>query len=85
MTNLAGQTIKDYELLERIGDGEVAEVYRAYQSTLGREVAMKVIRPVYANRPEFIRLFECPRNSILLLPFYSHQLFRYQSNNLFPT
>jgi serine/threonine protein kinase/WD40 repeat protein len=58
MTNLAGQTIKGYELLERIGAGGFGAVYRAYQSTIGREVAVKVILPGYANHPEFIRRFE---------------------------
>lgn len=58
MANLIGQTIKGYELLERIGAGGFGAVYRSYQSTLGREVAVKVILPGFANRPEFIRRFE---------------------------
>ncbi len=33
-------------------------VYRAYQSAIGREVAVKVILPQYANNPDFIRRFE---------------------------
>ncbi len=52
------QTIQGYELLERIGSGGFGAVYRAYQSTLGREVAIKVVLPAYANHPEFIRHFE---------------------------
>jgi WD40 repeat protein/serine/threonine protein kinase len=51
-------TIQGYELLERIGSGGFGAVYRAYQSTLGREVAVKIILPNYANHPEFIRHFE---------------------------
>lgn len=58
MANLAGQAIKGYELMERIGAGGFGAVYRAYQSTLGREVAVKVILPGYANNPDFIRRFE---------------------------
>jgi WD40 repeat protein/serine/threonine protein kinase len=58
MKNLAGQTIKGYELLERIGSGGFGAVYRAYQSTIGREVAVKIILPGYANQPDFIRRFE---------------------------
>ncbi len=58
MKNLAGQTIKGYELLERIGTGGFGAVYRAYQSTMGREVAVKIILPGYANQPDFIRRFE---------------------------
>lgn len=52
------QTIQGYELLERVGSGGFGAVYRAYQSTLSREVAVKVILPTRANHPEFIRLFE---------------------------
>jgi WD40 repeat protein/DNA-binding CsgD family transcriptional regulator len=58
MENLTGQTIKGYDLLERIGSGGFGAVYRAYQSTIGREVAVKIILPGYANQPEFIRRFE---------------------------
>jgi WD40 repeat protein/DNA-binding CsgD family transcriptional regulator len=50
--------IQGYELLERIGSGGFGAVYRARQSTIGREVAIKVILPAYANHPEFIRRFE---------------------------
>lgn len=51
-------TIQGYELLERVGAGGFGAVYRAYQSTIGREVAVKVILPPYANQPSFIRRFE---------------------------
>ena len=58
MENLSGQMVQGYDLLERIGAGGFGAVYPAYQSTVGREVAVKVILPVYANKREFIRRFE---------------------------
>src|SRR5262245_2952504 len=58
MENLSGTEIKGYELLERIGAGGFGAVYRANQSTVGREVAVKVILPHFANQPDFIRRFE---------------------------
>lgn len=58
MDVLSGQNIKGYDLLERIGSGSFGTVYRAYQSTLGRQVAVKIILPGFANRPGFIRRFE---------------------------
>ncbi len=58
MTFEIGETLKGYRILERIGSGGFGAVYRAYQTTLGREVAIKVILPGLANRPEFIRRFE---------------------------
>ncbi len=57
-TNLSGQTIKGYELRELIGHGGFGAVYRAYQASVDREVALKLILPEHANDPEFIRRFE---------------------------
>ncbi|MCB9453078.1 MAG: protein kinase [Anaerolineaceae bacterium] len=54
----AGIHIKGYELRERIGAGGFGAVFRAYQSTVGREVAVKVILASLTNQPEFIRRFE---------------------------
>ncbi|NJN44054.1 MAG: serine/threonine protein kinase [Anaerolineae bacterium] len=58
MNDLTGQLIKDYELQERIGTGGFGAVYRARQTTVGRDVAIKIILPVFANNPDFIRRFE---------------------------
>src|SRR5262245_17198074 len=58
MELLSGSIIKGYELRERIGVGGFGAVYRAFQSTVGREVAIKIILPGYANQPEFVRRFE---------------------------
>ena len=58
MTYKIGERIKGYEIADRIGSGGFGAVYRAYQTTLGREVAIKIILPGLANQPEFIRRFE---------------------------
>ncbi len=58
MEDLSGRVIKTYELQERIGIGGFGVVYRAYQKLIGREVAIKIILPEYANKPDFIRRFE---------------------------
>ncbi|MEA2009590.1 MAG: BTAD domain-containing putative transcriptional regulator, partial [Actinomycetota bacterium] len=47
-----------YELREEVGSGAFGVVHRAYQPSVGREVAVKIIRPEYANDPQFIRRFE---------------------------
>lgn len=47
-----------YEITAPIEEGGMAQVYRARHSTLGREVAIKVIRPDKSNSEEFIRRFE---------------------------
>ena len=67
MENLTGQSLKGYELLDRIGSGGFGVVYRAYQSTIGREVAVKIILPRFANHPDFIRRFEAEAQLIARL------------------
>ncbi len=54
----AGLSVRGYELREKIGEGAFGVAYRAYQPAVGREVAIKVIKPELANDPEFIRRFE---------------------------
>ncbi len=44
MQNLTGQTIDRYHILEQIGEGGMAVVYKAYDTRLEREVAIKIIR-----------------------------------------
>ena len=55
---LAGKSVKSYEVEDLLGQGGYGVVYRARQSAVMREVAIKVILPKYANSPEFIRRFE---------------------------
>jgi WD40 repeat protein/serine/threonine protein kinase len=50
--------VKGYQFDERLGQGAFGVVYRATQLSVGREVAIKAIRPVHANRRDFIQRFE---------------------------
>ncbi len=58
ISNLAGQTIKGYELEKLVGQGGFGAVYKAKQPAIKREVAIKVILPEFINDPDFIRRFE---------------------------
>jgi serine/threonine protein kinase/DNA-binding SARP family transcriptional activator/WD40 repeat protein len=53
-----GRSVRGYELREEVGGGDFGIVYRAYQPSVGREVAIKVIRPELVNQPSFVRRFE---------------------------
>lgn len=46
-----------YELQEQIGGGGMAVVYRAVDTLLNRQVAVKMLRPQYAGDEEFVRRF----------------------------
>jgi DNA-binding SARP family transcriptional activator/WD40 repeat protein len=53
-----GRSVRGYELREQVGGGDFGVVYRAYQPSVGREVAIKVIRPELVNQAPFVRGFE---------------------------
>jgi serine/threonine-protein kinase len=51
------RTIDRYRLLEEVGSGGMAVVYRALDTVLGREVAVKVMHPHLAGREESRKRF----------------------------
>src|SRR3990172_12411035 len=46
-----------YRLVELLGQGGMATIYRARDAQLERDVAVKVLRPEYGNDPDFIARF----------------------------
>lgn len=58
LKTFVGRTIRGYEIGDRIGSGGYGEVYRATQLSIGRDVAIKVILPQYADDPKFTADFE---------------------------
>lgn len=46
-----------YRIVEKIGDGGTAFVYRGLDSLLNRSVTVKVLRPEYASDQDFVRRF----------------------------
>jgi eukaryotic-like serine/threonine-protein kinase len=49
----AGTRLGPYEVLSLIGAGGMGEVYRARDTRLDRQVAVKILAPELANDPEF--------------------------------
>jgi serine/threonine protein kinase len=58
MSNLLGSTLGPYRILEQIGLGGMATVYKAYQPGMDRLVALKVLPQHYARDPRFVKRFE---------------------------
>src|SRR6476619_4492553 len=58
MTLSAGARLGPYEIAEMIGRGGMGEVYRARDSRLGRDVAIKVLPAPFATDPDRLRRFE---------------------------
>jgi len=58
MDNLIGQTLGQYKIIEKIGQGGMAWVFKAYQPGLDRFVAVKVLSPKLALEPGFTERFQ---------------------------
>src|SRR5574342_20443 len=52
------QKLGSYELLEEIGKGGMATVYRAHQASIKRDVAIKLIRKGIADTPDAVQRFQ---------------------------
>ncbi|MEP7286527.1 MAG: protein kinase [Chloroflexota bacterium] len=58
MTDFVGRTLGPYRLETLLGKGGMATVYRAFQTSVKRYVAIKVMAPEIANQSGFIERFE---------------------------
>src|SRR5580700_7581839 len=54
----SGTKLGPYEIVSPLGEGGMGEVYRARDSRLGREVAIKVLPKSFSQDPERLRRFE---------------------------
>ena len=58
MTKLSsGSNLGPFRILHQIGEGGMARVYKAYQPSVERYVALKVLPSHYADDPQFIERF----------------------------
>ncbi len=56
--NNAKVNIPGYRIIRKIGEGGMSVVYLAYQESLKREVALKVMRPIITDEENVVRRFE---------------------------
>lgn len=53
-----GTTIGPYRIMEQLGQGGMATVYKAYHASLDRYVAIKVLHPAFKEDQNFLSRFE---------------------------
>jgi serine/threonine protein kinase len=68
---LAGQwddlLIGSYQILDRLGEGGVSEVFKAWDTLRGRLVALKVLRQHLAGHSELVHQLQCELHAITRL------------------
>jgi hypothetical protein len=78
MEQLIGQTLGQYRIIEQLGQGGMATVYKAYQPSLDRYVAVKILPPYFAHEPGFAERFTREARAVAklnhpnILPIYDY-------------
>ena len=73
MDNLIGKKLDGrYEILQLIGVGGMANVYKARDVIDERLVAVKILREEYASNEEFVRRFKNESKAIAAPVSYTH-------------
>ncbi len=67
MALTSGTKLGPYEVLSPLGAGGMGEVYRAKDTRLGREVALKILPELFASEPERLRRFEQEARAVAAL------------------
>ncbi len=80
MKDLTGTRIGQYEIVERLGGGGMAVVYRSVQQPLGREVALKALSSELFQDDGFVKRFETEAKTLAkldhpnILPIYDFEV-----------
>src|SRR5262249_21640653 len=62
--DLSGTVIDDYRVLRKLGQGGMGQVYLAEQVSLQRHVALKILRPDLAARPDALARFKLEATAV---------------------
>ena len=57
-SNLEGMTLGKYRIMEALGRGGMAQVYKAYHPQLNRYMAVKILRADLVENEEFLSRFQ---------------------------
>ena len=64
---IVGQTIGPYSIIAKIGEGGMGEVYRARDTKLDRDVAIKVLPDLFAHDSDRLARFEREAKAVAAL------------------
>ena len=64
---IAGESLGPYELLAKLGEGGMGEVWEALDPGLGRRVAIKILPSQYSRDPDRLRRFEQEARAVGML------------------
>ncbi|MBW8010007.1 MAG: protein kinase [Chloroflexi bacterium] len=64
---LVGKTLGKYDVLEYLGYGAVAQVYKAYHPVLDRNVAIKLLHPHFTREEDFVERFKIEARNLASL------------------
>ena len=62
-----GKIVGKYKIVEHLGHGATADVYKAFQETLDRHVAIKLLHPFLADDADFRTRFQREAKAIARL------------------
>ncbi len=58
MSFAIGENVGPYRIIEQLGQGGMATVFKAYHASLDRYVAIKVLHPAFKEEPNFLSRFQ---------------------------
>ncbi len=70
-TDFTGKTFGSYQLVAPLGRGGMASVYRGYQQSIDRSVAVKVLPPEFLHDPNFSARFVAEARTLARLTHHS--------------
>src|SRR5262249_58902445 len=63
----AGDPLGSYRVLDKLGEGGMGEVYRARDTKLNRDVAIKVLPEIFVSDPERVARFQREAKTLAVL------------------